>query len=57
MRWIDIRRKRLFCLKVWREWAKIAKEEGDEKRSEEFCKAFYQKGLYMRALRHWKLFS
>jgi len=43
-------------LKVWREWAKMGKENGDERRSVKFCDEFYKKGLLMRSMRHWKLF-
>lgn len=56
LRWIDIWRKRRNTFKFWSAWAKYAKEEGDEKRSQMFCRRFYEKGLLMRSIRHMKLF-
>ena len=55
-RWIDVWHKRKKAYKTWRAWAKICKEKGEKKRSEEFITKFYQKGLLMRSIRHMKLF-
>jgi hypothetical protein len=49
-------RKRRVAQKFYGAWAKYSKGEGDEKRSQMFCKAFYEKGLKMRSIRHMKLF-
>jgi len=38
----------------WKKWSKI---KGDEKRSIGFCRKFDERGLYMRSLRHMKLYS
>lgn len=55
-RWIDMWRRRRFSRSVWTAWSKYARGEANEKRSEQFCQEFYEKGLRMRAIRSLKLY-
>ena len=36
---------------------KKEQETKKEKKSEDFCQAFYERGLLFRSMRHWKLFA
>ena len=41
----------------FREWKEDTQEAVKEKRSEQFCDAFYERGLLFRSMRHMKLFA
>ena len=43
--------------KIYKLWKDESMEVTKEKKSEDFCQAFYERGLLFRTLRHWKLFA
>ena len=43
--------------KLYRFWKEEAGEGTKERRSEAFCKQFYERGLLFRSMRHMKLFA
>ena len=43
--------------KLFRSWKEDTAEIVKEKRSEEFCEKFYERGLLHRSMRHMKLFA
>lgn len=57
MRWIDQWRNTNKSKKIFRLWKEDTQEIKKEKRSEEFCQNFYERGLLFRSLRHMKLFA
>ena len=38
-------------------WKTFSKDANDVRKSKDFCRAFYERGLIMRSIRHMKLFS
>lgn len=56
-RWVDMWRNRNYIKKIFKIWKGDAMERANEKRSEDFCQAFYEQGLRFRAMRHMKLFA
>lgn len=56
-RWVDSWRNRNYIKKIFKIWKGDAMERANEKRSEDFCQAFYEQGLRFRAMRHMKLFA
>ena len=57
MRWIDQWRNTNKAKKLFRQWKEDTADIKKEKRSEEFCQNFYERGLLFRSLRHMKLFA
>eukprot|EP00354_Favella_ehrenbergii_P004252 CAMPEP_0170468948 /NCGR_PEP_ID=MMETSP0123-20130129/11942_1 /TAXON_ID=182087 /ORGANISM="Favella ehrenbergii, Strain Fehren 1" /LENGTH=147 /DNA_ID=CAMNT_0010735655 /DNA_START=434 /DNA_END=877 /DNA_ORIENTATION=- len=57
MAWIDQWRNTNKAKKLFRSWKEDTQEIKKEKRSEEFCQNFYERGLVFRSLRHMKLFA
>jgi len=56
LRWIDIWRRQRMFFRVWKAWLRYHQQKNDERKSIEFCRKFYMKGLEFRAIRSWKLF-
>lgn len=56
-KWIDMWRNRNKLKKLYRFWAAEAGDAAQEKRSIDFCQAFYERGLLFRSMRHMKLFA
>ena len=57
LRWIDQWRNMNKMKKLFRSWKSDAQESKKTERSEQFCEAFYQRGLLFRSMRHMKLFA
>ena len=56
-KWIDQWRERNKIKKLFKYWKSEASETAKQKKSKDFCQAFYERGLLYRSIRHWKLFS
>ena len=57
MAWIDQWRNINKAKKLFRYWKVDTAEIVKEKRSEEFCHQFYERGLLFRSIRHMKLYA
>ena len=57
MRWIDQWRHTQKMKKIFRVMKEDHYERKKEERSEQFCQAFYRRGLLARSLRHMKIYS
>lgn len=56
-RWVDQWRNSNKAKKLFTAWKADTQEIVKEKRSEEFCEKFYERGLLFRSMRHMKLFA
>ena len=57
LRQIDQWRDRTKLKRLFSFWKVEGQEGAKEKRSADFCDQFYQRGILMRSMRHWKLFA
>ena len=57
LRWVDQWRNINKMKKLFKYWKNDTAEISKEKRSEEFCQDFYERGLLFRSMRHMKLFA
>jgi len=57
LRWIDQWRAINKVKKLFSSWKEETADIVKEKRSEEFCQKFYERGLLFRSMRHMKLFA
>jgi hypothetical protein len=57
MRWVDQWRAINRVKKLFRSWKEDTAEVVKEKRAEDFCNRFYERGLLFRSMRHMKLFA